>query len=99
MTTTTIPLNKLLAWDGNVRKTDSDKAISELAASIKAHGLLQSPVVRKDKRGKYVVIAGRRRLLALQMLAANGDIPASSPVACNILEDEANAVEIGLAEN
>jgi ParB family chromosome partitioning protein len=99
MTTTTIPLNKLLAWDGNVRKTDSDKAIPELAASIKAHGLLQSPVVRKDKRGKYAVIAGRRRLLALQMLAANGDIPASSPVACNILEDEANAVEIGLAEN
>jgi len=34
MTTTAISLNKLLAWDGNVRKTDSDKAISELAASI-----------------------------------------------------------------
>jgi hypothetical protein len=48
MTTTTISLNKLIAWDGNVRKTDSDKAISELAASIAAHGLLQSLVVRKD---------------------------------------------------
>ncbi|MHB1841166.1 MAG: hypothetical protein ACYCPD_15520 [Acidobacteriaceae bacterium] len=48
MTTTTISLNKLIAWDGNVRKTDSDKAISELAASIAAYGLLQSLVVRKD---------------------------------------------------
>jgi ParB family transcriptional regulator, chromosome partitioning protein len=99
MTTTTIPLNKLLAWDGNVRKTDSDKAISELAASIKAHGLLQSLVVRKDKRGKYAVIAGRRRLLALMSLAESGDLQATAPIACNILEDEANAVEIGLAEN
>ena len=50
MTTTTIPLNKLIAWDGNVSKTDSDKAISELAAPIAAHGLLQSLVVRKDIR-------------------------------------------------
>jgi len=99
MTPTTIPLNKLIAWDGNVRKTDSDKAISELAASIAAHGLLQSLVVRKDKRGKYAVIAGRRRLLALKSLANNGDIPASSPVACNVLEDDADATEIGLAEN
>jgi len=50
--TTTIPLNKLLAWDGNVRKTDPDKGIDELAASISAHGLLAILVVRKDKRGK-----------------------------------------------
>lgn len=99
MTTTTISLNKLIAWDGNVRKTDSDKAISELAASITAHGLLQSLVVRKDKRGKYAVIAGRRRLLALKTLAENGDLPVTAPIACNILEDEAEATEIGLAEN
>lgn len=99
MTTTTISLKKLIAWDGNVRKTDSDKAISELAASIAAHGLLQSLVVRKDKRGKYAVIAGRRRFLALTLLAENGDIPANAPVACTVLEDEADATEIGLAEN
>jgi len=99
MTTTTISLSKLIAWDGNVRKTESDKAISELAASIAAHGLLQSLVVRKDKRGKYAVIAGRRRLLALKSLADNGDIPAGFQVACNLLEDEADATEIGLAEN
>jgi ParB family transcriptional regulator, chromosome partitioning protein len=32
--TISIPLNKLLVWEGNVRKTDTDKAIDELAASI-----------------------------------------------------------------
>jgi ParB family chromosome partitioning protein len=34
-----------------------DAGIAELAASIFAHGLLQSLVVRKDKRGKYAVVA------------------------------------------
>ena len=48
---TAIPLNKLIAWQGNVRKTESDKGTDELAASIRAHGLLQSLVVRKDRRG------------------------------------------------
>ena len=62
--TTDIPLNKLIAWDGNVRKTDADSGLEELAASIAAHGLLQSLVVRKHGRGKFAVIAGRRRLLA-----------------------------------
>jgi len=70
MTTTTIPLNKLIAWDSDVRETDTDKVISELAASIAAHGLLQSLVVRRDKRGKYAVVAGGRRLLALQIQLA-----------------------------
>jgi len=57
-TTTDIPLNKLVAWDGNVRKTASN-GIDELAASIAAHGLLQSLVVRKHGRGKFAVVAGR----------------------------------------
>ncbi len=96
---TTIPLNKLLAWEGNVRKTDSDKGIDELAASITAHGLLQSLVVRKDKRGKYAVVAGRRRLLALKSLADAGTIETDMDIPCHVLDDEADATEISLAEN
>jgi len=34
--TTDIPLNKLIAWDGNVRKTAAENGIDELAASIGA---------------------------------------------------------------
>ena len=33
-----IPLTKLTAWSGNVRKTSRKAGIEELAASIKAHG-------------------------------------------------------------
>jgi len=80
--TTAIALNKLLAWQGNVRKTDPDKGIDELAASIAAHGLLQSLVVRKDKRGKFAVVAVQRRLLALKSLAESEMIDADRPIAC-----------------
>ena len=97
--TISIPLNKLLAWEGNVRKTDPGKGIDELAASIFAHGLLQSLVVRKDKRGKYAVVAGRRRLLALESLVESGSMKPQTPIPCQVLDDGADATEISLAEN
>jgi ParB family chromosome partitioning protein len=96
---TTIPLHKLIAWEGNVRQTEPDKAIDELAASISAHGLLQSLVVRKDKRGKYAVVAGRRRLLALQSLADAGTIESDRPIPCHVIDSDMDATEISLAEN
>lgn len=45
----------------------SDSSIEELAASIREVGLIQPLVVRQTETG-YDLIAGRRRLLALQML-------------------------------
>lgn len=96
---TTIPLNKLLAWDGNVRKTEPDKGIDELAASIAAHGLLSSLVVRKERRGKYAVVAGRRRLMALKLLAEEGKVGADMEIPCGAIGVDADASEISLAEN
>ena len=52
-----IPLNKLTVWTGNVRKTHNKAGIEELAASIKAHGLQQNLVVRKEGK-KFAVVAG-----------------------------------------
>ena len=97
--TTTIPLNKLAAWDGNVRKTDVNEAIDELAASIASHGLLQSLVVKKGKRGKYDVIAGQRRLIALQKLASDKTIAKDTDIPCVIAASDADAAELSLAEN
>ena len=94
-----IPLNKLLAWNGNVRTTAADEAIDELAASIAAVGLLQNLVVRKEPRGKFAVVAGRRRLLALSHLANQGSLKSSWPVPCQIVEEGANLTEISLSEN
>ena len=46
-----IPLNKLVLWDGNVRKTGATDGLEQLIANIAAHGVLQSLVVRKINRG------------------------------------------------
>jgi ParB family chromosome partitioning protein len=98
--TTSIPLNKLVAWDGNVRKTaGADTALAELAASIAAHGLLQSLVVRKGRRDTYAVVAGGRRLAALQSIAESGRISADYAVPCHVIANDADATEISLAEN
>ncbi len=94
---TNIPLNKLTAWEGNVRKTQN-KGIDELAASIAAHGLLQSLVVRKDGK-KFAVVAGNRRLAALASLLKAGKIEAGFEVPCQVIENTADATEISLAEN
>ncbi|HWR53959.1 MAG TPA: ParB/RepB/Spo0J family partition protein [Bryobacteraceae bacterium] len=94
---TNIPLNKLTAWEGNVRKVQNKASIDELAASIKAHGLLQSLVVITDGK-KFAVSAGGRRLVALQKLAKDGHIEAGYLVPCLITE-AGDASEISLAEN
>jgi ParB family transcriptional regulator, chromosome partitioning protein len=97
---TSIPLNKLVASEDNVRKTASaDSALQELASSIAAHGLLQSLVVRKSKKGKFAVVAGGRRLSALRLLADAGKIEADYGVPCHVLDGAADATEISLAEN
>jgi ParB family chromosome partitioning protein len=94
-----IPLNKLVAWDGNVRKTGATEGLEELIASIAALGVLQSLVVRKTNRGKFAVVAGRRRFLALTALAEDGTISFDSPVPCRVIPGSADPTEISLTEN
>ena len=99
MSETTIPLNKMIPWSGNVRKTGAAEGIDELAMSIAAHGLLQSLFFRKASRGKYAVIAGGRRYKALTRLVGEGKLDASFAVPCRIVDSSSDATEISLAEN
>jgi ParB family chromosome partitioning protein len=94
-----IPLSKLTLWSGNVRKTAATEGLDELTASIAAHGLLQSLIVRKTSRGKFAVIAGQRRLRALSSLAENGQLERDLPVPCRVIAGRADATEISLTEN
>jgi ParB family chromosome partitioning protein len=95
----TIPLNKLQLWSGNARKTGAAEGLDEMAASIAAHGLLQALVVRKANRGKFAVIAGQRRYLALSRLAEAGQLTSDHGVPCRVLSADSNAAEVSLAEN
>jgi ParB family chromosome partitioning protein len=92
---TTIPLDQLKLSDRNVRKTVA--GIEDLAASIAAHGLLQNLSVVPNCEG-FDVVAGGRRLRALQKLVADGKLPADYAVPCIVLDD-ATALEASTAEN
>ena len=93
-----IPLTKLVESDDNVRRTDRRSGIGELAASIQAHGLLQSLVVREADKGRYAVVAGGRRLRALRQLAKTKCIERNAPIPCRIVPAD-EAAELSLAEN
>ncbi len=94
-----IPLNRLVPCPANVRKTGTNVGIEELAASIAAHGLLQNLQVRPAKGNKFEVVAGGRRLAALKLLAKQKTLHKLAEIGCNVLEDDEDPVEIGLAEN
>jgi ParB family chromosome partitioning protein len=101
---TFVPLNKLVRSSLNVRKTGAD-SIDDLAASIAVHGLLQNlTVTKKSATGKtkskadtYEVVAGGRRLAALQSLAKQQKIPKDYAVPCKVVTDCAE--ELSLVEN
>ena len=98
----TIPLDKLVLSPTNVRKTPPSAAEeAELKASIRARGLKQNLVVHPaslDQNDVHAVVAGGRRLKALQELAAGGVIPADFKVPC-LIEAEDEALETSLMEN
>jgi ParB family transcriptional regulator, chromosome partitioning protein len=92
----TIPLNKLVASSLNVRKTGG-QSIEDLAASIKAHGLIHNLVVTQ-KGEKHEVVAGARRFAALRKLAKDKAIPKAFPVPCRVINGD-GSTETSLAEN
>lgn len=96
---TSIPLSKLVPSPLNVRKTGG-QSVDDLAASIRAHGLLQNLTVAA-KGGKYEVVAGGRRLRALQRIEKeDGKLPDAlkDGIPCmSVLGDDAH--DASLAEN
>ena len=80
---------------GNIRANDSD--VSDLAASIKAHGMLHPITVTQDKASLglyYVLVAGHRRFAAAKQIGLK-EIP------CHVISDQSKAAlqEIALTEN
>lgn len=95
-----IPLGTLEISELNVRRVEPT-GIEELAALIKSQGLLQNLVVVSTFPGQndcYEVIAGGRRLRALQLLAQRGDLDQDYLVPC-VEVDQANAEQSSIAEN
>ena len=63
-----VPLRSILLNPGQPRRRFAPETIAELAESIRLHGLLSPLLVRGLGGGKYQLIAGERRLRALESL-------------------------------
>lgn len=87
-----IPLSELRSNPYQPRKNFDEKALQELANSIREHGVFQPIIAKKSIKG-YEIIAGERRVKASQ-IAGKETIPA-------IIRDfsDSDMMEIALLEN
>lgn len=92
-----IALDRLSVSALNVRK-HGPREIASLAQSIRAQGLLQ-PLIGRAQADSYEIIAGSRRLKALQQIAREDDANPDVSVLLLSGDDDATAIEASLAEN
>ena len=88
-----VPVASILPNPLQPRKEFSENELEELASSIRENGLLQPPLVRPAGAGRYELVAGERRLRALQRLGWQ-----ETPVVVRKVDDEALLV-LALVEN
>ncbi|MGH8114434.1 MAG: ParB/RepB/Spo0J family partition protein, partial [Rhodanobacteraceae bacterium] len=88
-----LPVASIRAGQYQPRRHFDEAGLDELAASIKAQGLIQPIVVRALGRGQYELIAGERRWRAAkkaglaEIPAVVRDIPAQSVLAVALIEN------------
>lgn len=87
-----IALSEIDTNTNQPRKNFNDKALAELSASIKVHGVIQ-PIIVVKKGERYMIIAGERRFRASK-IAGLSTIPA---IVKNYTESE--IAEVSLLEN
>ena len=90
---TEIAVEKLSRGRYQPRRDMEPQALEELAASIKAQGIMQPIVIRPISVDKYEIIAGERRWRAAQMAGLD-----KVPVVIRDVPDEA-AIAMALIEN
>jgi ParB family chromosome partitioning protein len=80
--------------DSNVRKSDIERDIEELADSIREIGLQHPVIVCKKKDGRYELISGQRRYYACKSLGWT-----RIPAFIRTVSDQTQAIIISLSEN
>ncbi|MBA4794405.1 MAG: ParB N-terminal domain-containing protein [Phenylobacterium sp.] len=84
-----VPLQDLALAPENIRfKTPADEGVPQLAETIAAANVVIPLAIRPGRKGEkpYMVLDGRRRLFALQVLLESGRLEASFPVKCELFE-------------
>ncbi len=94
-----IPLSALVKSPFNARVIPyAQESVASLAETIVSVGLLQNLVVHLLPEARYGVVAGGRRLAALNYLAENGTYSAEQDVAVKVVPEEL-AVAASMIEN
>lgn len=88
-----LPVNRIRPGKYQPRTRMDQEALAELAASIKAQGLMQPVLVRPIERDRYELIAGERRWRAAQMAGLDvvpaivREVPDESALAMSLIEN------------
>lgn len=104
---TRIPLNQIEPNPNQPRHDFDENALSELAASVKIHDIIQPITVAKISNNKYRIIAGERRYRAAK-IAGLPDVPVyiretkdskllELALLENLQREDLNAIEIALS--
>ena len=88
-----LPISQVESCSTQPRKSFDAEALSDLADSIRVHGIIQPLTVRKLQSGYYQIIAGERRWRAARM-AGLTQVPAVV-----IEADDRKAMELAMIEN
>ena len=88
-----LPISQVESCSTQPRKSFDPEALSDLADSIRVHGIIQPLTVRKLQSGYYQIIAGERRWRAARM-AGLTQVPAVV-----IEADDRKAMELAMIEN
>lgn len=89
-----LPIDRLKPNRFQPRTQFDDAAIEELAASIKAQGIVQPLVVSPESDGTYVIVAGERRWRASRRAGLE-----TVPVVVRQVADDREMLELALVEN
>jgi ParB family chromosome partitioning protein len=89
-----LPLDQLKPNRFQPRTQFDDAAIEELAASIKAQGVVQPLVVSPEQDGTYTIVAGERRWRASRRAGLQ-----TVPVVVRQVADDREMLELALVEN
>ncbi|MEG2175461.1 MAG: ParB/RepB/Spo0J family partition protein [Oscillibacter sp.] len=88
-----LPISQVESCSSQPRKSFDEATLSDLADSIRLHGIIQPLTVRKLASGYYQIIAGERRWRAARM-AGLSEVPAIVMEA-----DDRKAAELAMIEN
>jgi hypothetical protein len=75
-----VPVHKLIPHPLQPPERHSEEGILDLAESIRQHGLLEPPLVRRRSDGTLEILAGHRRVHAWKWLVLQGVVESGMPV-------------------